>query len=74
MAKYRASKNEGEILPNLLGLTDTAAVGLAEFEGFLRADILLTEALTPAIRFTLPYAGTAPAGLGAPLRLRRPLS
>lgn len=42
MAKYHAAANEGAILPNLLGLTDATAVGLAEFEGFLRADIVLT--------------------------------
>ena len=41
MDKYRAAANESEILPNLLGLTDAPAIGLAEFEGFLRADIVL---------------------------------
>ena len=55
MDKYRAAANESEILPNLLGLTDAPAIGLAEFEGFLRADIVLTEALTPTTKFTLPY-------------------
>ena len=46
MDKYCASANESEILPNLLGLTDATAIGLAEFEGFLRADIVLTESIT----------------------------
>lgn len=55
MAKYRASAPESEILPNLLGLTNATAIGLAEFEGFLRADIVLTEALTPTTNFTLNY-------------------
>lgn len=55
MAKYRASKNESETLLNLLGLRDAAAIGLAEFEGFLRADILLSEALTPTTSFGLKY-------------------
>ncbi len=55
MDKYRASAHESEILPNLLGLTDATAIGLAEFEGFLRADIVLTEALTPTTKFTLNY-------------------
>ena len=55
MDKYRAAANESEILPNLLGLTDAPAIGLAEFEGFLRADIVLTEALTPTTRLTLSY-------------------
>jgi len=31
------------------------AIGLAEYEGFLRADIVLTEALTSTTRFTLQY-------------------
>ena len=55
MDKYRASAHEGEILPNRLGLTDTTAIALAEFEGFLRADIVLTESLTPITKFTLKY-------------------
>ncbi len=55
MAKYRASAHESEILPNLLGLTDATAIGLAEFEGFLRADIVLTESLTSTTKFTLKY-------------------
>ncbi|HEX8656388.1 MAG TPA: Fic family protein [Hymenobacter sp.] len=55
MDKYQAAANEGETLPNLLGLTDATTVGLAEFEGFLRADIVLTEALTPTTKFTLKY-------------------
>ncbi|RZJ93071.1 MAG: cell filamentation protein Fic [Hymenobacter sp.] len=55
MEKYRASDSESEILPNLLGLTDIQAIGLAEYEGFLRADIVLTEALKPTTKFTLKY-------------------
>ena len=55
MAKYRAADDESEILPNLLGLTDPTAVALAEYDGFLEADIALTEALTPKTTFTLPY-------------------
>ena len=55
MAKYHTSAEENEILPNLLGLTDATAIGLAEFEGFLRANITLTESLTPATKFTLDY-------------------
>ena len=55
MEKYRASDSESEILPNLLGLTDRLAIGLAEYEGFLRADIMLTEALKPTTKFTLKY-------------------
>lgn len=55
MDKYRAAANEGQVLPNLLGLTDATAIGLAEFEGFLRADIVLTESLTPTTKLTLSY-------------------
>jgi len=55
MDKYQSSAHEREILPNLLGLTDLMAIGLAEYEGFLRADIVLTEALTSTTRFTLQY-------------------
>ena len=55
MDKYQAAANESEILPNLLGLTDATAIGLVEFEGFLRADIVLTEALAPNTKFTLSY-------------------
>jgi cell filamentation protein len=55
MDKYRASAHESEILPNLLGLTDATAIGLAEFEGFLRADIVLTESLTLTTIFNLNY-------------------
>lgn len=55
MDKYQASAHESEILPNLLGLTDATAIGLAEFEGFLRADIVLTESLAPTTPFTLNY-------------------
>lgn len=47
MDKYRASAHESEILLGLLGLTDATAIGLARFEGCLRADIGLTESLTP---------------------------
>jgi len=55
MDKYQASAHESEILPNLLGLTDRTAIGLAEYEGFLRADIVLTEALQATTKFTLNY-------------------
>lgn len=55
MDKYQTSADESEVLPNLLSLTDRLAIGLAEYEGFLRADIVLTEALKPTTKFTLKY-------------------
>ncbi|RYE89881.1 MAG: cell filamentation protein Fic [Cytophagaceae bacterium] len=55
MGKYRTSAGESEILPNLLGLTQASEIGLAEFEGFLRAEILLSEVLQPTTRFTAGY-------------------
>lgn len=55
MDKYRTSSQESEILPNLLGLTDANAIGLAEFEGFLKAAIVLTEALASSTAFNLKY-------------------
>ena len=53
--KYDLPDSEGEVLPNLLGLTTWEEIGLAEFEGFVRAEILLTEALTPQTRFSSAY-------------------
>ena len=55
MDKYQTSAHEIEVLPNLLGLTDHKSIGLAEYEGFLRANIMLTEALKPTTKFTLKY-------------------
>ncbi|GAA4411861.1 Fic family protein [Nibrella viscosa] len=43
------------ILPNRLGLVSAEEIGLAEFEGFLKAEILLTEQLTGRTRFTARY-------------------
>lgn len=55
MDKYRAPDPESGALPNLLVLNDSAALGLTEFEGFLRADIVLTENLSPETRFTTQF-------------------
>ncbi|MFC5410473.1 Fic/DOC family protein [Larkinella bovis] len=44
-----------EPLPNRLNLTSAEAIGLSEFEGFLRAELLLTEELTSRTRFSCPY-------------------
>ena len=40
MNRYTTNGEEGEILPNLLGITDEETLHNAEFEGFLMAEIL----------------------------------
>ena len=55
MNRYSTNGEEGEILHNLLGLTDEEAIHNAEFEGFLTAEILFTENLTPKTKFTIKY-------------------
>ncbi len=55
MEKYRTPSDENELLPNLLGLTQASDIGLAEFEGFLRAEILLSEVLRLDTRFSAAY-------------------
>ncbi len=55
MNRYSTNGEEGEILQNLLGLTDEEAIHNAEFEGFLTAEILFTENLTPKTKFTVKY-------------------
>ena len=53
--KYSSSDSQNESLPNLLGLESTAEVSKSEFEGFLKAEILLTESLTSQTEFTVEY-------------------
>src|ERR1700733_11357331 len=53
--RYNLPNNQSDILPNLLGLTSTEEIGLSEFEGFLKADILFTESLTSRTKFTISY-------------------
>lgn len=55
MDRYTTNHEEGEILQNLLGITDQGLLHAAEFEGFLLAEILFTEHLTPGTRFTVKY-------------------
>ncbi|WP_206170623.1 Fic/DOC family protein [Spirosoma pollinicola] len=47
--------NHNEVLPNLLGLKSAEEIGLAEFDGFLRAEIYLTERLTNRTKFNTAY-------------------
>ena len=53
--KYDSPNNQAEILPNLLGLKTVEEIGLSEFEGFLKAEIELTEKLTTRTKFTATY-------------------
>ncbi len=53
--KYDFPANQNEILPNLLNLKSQEEVGLSEFEGFLKAEIQLTESLTSRTMFTISY-------------------
>ena len=53
--KYELPDSQGEILPNLPGLKSSEEIALAEFEGFLKAEIVLTEALTKRTRFNVAY-------------------
>ena len=55
MNRYSTNGEEGELLPNLLGLTNEEAIHNAEFEGFLMAEILFTENLTAKTKFTVKY-------------------
>lgn len=53
--RYVTNEEERQILPNLLGLTDAEEIAEVEFEGFLMAEILLTEKLTTTTRFDCKY-------------------
>jgi len=53
--KYQLPDNQGEILPNLLNLKLAHEIALSEFEGFLKAEILLTESLTKRTKFNTGY-------------------
>lgn len=53
--KYQVPDSQGEILPNLLGLKSLDEIALSEFEGFLKAEILLSESLTSRTKFNTAY-------------------
>lgn len=53
--KYNFPDNQNEILPNLLNVKSHEEVALSEFEGFLKAEIQLTESLTSRTRFNISY-------------------
>ena len=53
--KYDLPAHQDEVLPNLLGLKSIEEIGLAEFEGFLKAEIMLTETLSTKTKFNIKY-------------------
>ena len=53
--KYNIPNNQSEILPNKLGLKTQKEIELSEFEGFLGAEILLTEKLSSRTKFDAKY-------------------
>jgi cell filamentation protein len=55
MVKYVSSPEESELLPNLLNLSNRDDIGKSEFEGFLLAELSLTEELTIRTKFNVKY-------------------
>jgi cell filamentation protein len=55
VGKYLSSQDEGELLPNLLKLTDKESIEQSEFEGFLLAELTLTEELSMRTKFNIKY-------------------
>lgn len=53
--KYDIPEGQAEILPNKLRLTKAEDIAISEFDGFLEAEILLTESLDSKTRFTTAY-------------------
>jgi cell filamentation protein len=53
--KYQTPNNQSELLPNLLNLKSVEEIALSEFEGFLRAEIILTEKLSARNKFNISY-------------------
>jgi cell filamentation protein len=53
--KYDIPEGQAEILPNKLRLTKAEDIAISEFDGFLEAEILLTESLGSKTRFTTEY-------------------
>jgi len=53
--KYDLAGEQGEVLPNLLGLTTPQEIAEAEFEGFTEAEIILSEELEIETRFDVAY-------------------
>lgn len=55
MSRYTTNEEESQSLPNLQELTNPEEIAEAEFEGFLMAEIMLTEQLTSTTQFNCQY-------------------
>jgi cell filamentation protein len=55
MNKYESSPDENELLPNLLNLRNKEEIEKSEFEGFLLAELSLTEELNSKTKFNIKY-------------------
>ena len=55
LMKYKSPDSQGDILPNLLGLTTVKEINESEFEGFLKAEIYFTEKLSARTKFDAKY-------------------
>lgn len=55
MGRYLASHGESELLPNLLKLEEKKDIEQSEFEGFLLAELTLTDELSIRTRFNVKY-------------------
>jgi len=55
MERYLSSQDESELLPNLLNLKDKKAIEQSEFEGFLLAELTLTDELSVRTKFNIKY-------------------
>jgi len=55
MDKYVSSPQESESFPNKLNLSNREEIDKAEFEGFLLAELSLTEELTSRTKFNIKY-------------------
>lgn len=55
MDRYVSSPGESELLPNLLNLSSREAIEKSEFEGFLLAELTLTDELSVRTKFNIKY-------------------
>jgi len=53
--KYDLPGNQTEILPNILNLTSSDEIAISEFDGFLKAEIILSEQLTSRTKINTKY-------------------
>lgn len=53
--KYQTSYDQSDVLSNKLGLLDPEDIALAEFEGFLQAELMLTAQLRSRTRFDTKF-------------------